>query len=143
MNNRVASSPSVNPAGGSPSQPSGVVCMKPPTNRLDKRVGNRVRMTREFRNVSSAAAATCLGISPQQLDRYESGVLRFSAHDLLQLSRLLRVRPSFFLEDRNKKISSWENYITSTHNVISIDRFRRGKNVPTEPLSPDFTKLDT
>lgn len=87
---------------------------------VDKHVGNRVRMTREFRGLNSARVAAVLEISVNQLEEHESGALRFAARDLLRLSRLLCVPSSFFFQDRNKIIADAERYLANSPNVISF-----------------------
>lgn len=63
---------------------------------VDVHVGERVRMTREFRGLAGEELARALGVSSAQLDRYERGVERFSSVHLVLAARRLDVKPSFF-----------------------------------------------
>ena len=64
----------------------------------DKLVGNRVRMRRLMVNVSQQWLGDALGITFQQVQKYEKGVNRVSASRLQQISDILEVPVSFFFE---------------------------------------------
>jgi transcriptional regulator with XRE-family HTH domain len=67
-------------------------------NVVDVHIGTRVRMTREFRNVSQKALALALGITETGLRSRELGKQRFTSVCLLAASRFLKVKPPFFFE---------------------------------------------
>jgi transcriptional regulator with XRE-family HTH domain len=72
-----------------------------PRTRLDptdKHVGSRVRMRRLMLNLSQTALADALGLTFQQVQKYEKGVNRISASRLQQLSHVLQVPIPFFFE---------------------------------------------
>jgi transcriptional regulator with XRE-family HTH domain len=64
----------------------------------DKHVGARVCARRKMLRVSQTALADALGVSFQQVQKYETGVNRISASRLQQLSHVLRVPIPFFFE---------------------------------------------
>src|ERR1700724_516887 len=68
-------------------------------NLTDRHVGSRVRMRRKMLSMSQTELADMLGLTFQQVQKYENGTNRVSASRLLQISRSLRVRISFFFED--------------------------------------------
>jgi transcriptional regulator with XRE-family HTH domain len=67
-------------------------------NPTDKHVGNRVRMRRMMAKMSQTTLGNAMGISFQQLQKYENGTNRLSAGRLHQLSHILQVSVSFFFE---------------------------------------------
>jgi transcriptional regulator with XRE-family HTH domain len=65
---------------------------------IDVHVGNRLRMRRLMLDMSQAKVATALGVTWQQLQKYEKGANRVSASRLQHLSQLLQVPIPFFFE---------------------------------------------
>ena len=72
-------------------------------NPIDRHVGNRVRMQRVLMNMSQEKLGEALGITFQQIQKYEKGVNRISASRLQQISQTLKVPPSFFFQDTTGK----------------------------------------
>lgn len=66
---------------------------------VDKYVGSRVRMRRLMLGLSQTELADVLGISFQQVQKYENGTNRISASRLQESARFLQVPASFFFED--------------------------------------------
>ncbi|MCB9948727.1 MAG: helix-turn-helix transcriptional regulator [Rhodospirillaceae bacterium] len=66
---------------------------------VDVHVGQRLRMRRTLLGMSQEMLAERLGISFQQLQKYEKGSNRLSASRLFELSRILDVPVSFFFEE--------------------------------------------
>ena len=64
----------------------------------DKNVGTCVRMRRLMLHVTQQHLANALGISFQQVQKYEKGTNRISASRLQQISDVLKVPVSFFFE---------------------------------------------
>jgi transcriptional regulator with XRE-family HTH domain len=65
---------------------------------IDKHVGGRARMRRLMLDMSQEALANRLGLTFQQVQKYEKGTNRISASRLQQLSNILQVPVSFFFE---------------------------------------------
>jgi transcriptional regulator with XRE-family HTH domain len=68
-------------------------------NPVDVHVGERVRMRRVTVRMSQAAVAKKLGLTFQQVQKYERGTNRIGASRLHQLAEILEVPVSFFFED--------------------------------------------
>jgi transcriptional regulator with XRE-family HTH domain len=64
----------------------------------DKHVGNRLRMRRLMLKKSQSDIAKALGLTFQQLQKYEKGSNRISASRLQGLCAILHVPVSFFFE---------------------------------------------
>jgi transcriptional regulator with XRE-family HTH domain len=67
-------------------------------NPIDRHVGARVRMRRLMVGFSQSKLAESLGVTFQQVQKYEKGANRIGASRLQQLARVLEVPPSFFFE---------------------------------------------
>ena len=67
-------------------------------NPTDQYVGSRVRMRRKMLGMSQAKLGAALGLTFQQVQKYEKGANRIGASRLQQISRILQVPVSFFFE---------------------------------------------
>jgi transcriptional regulator with XRE-family HTH domain len=67
-------------------------------NATDKHVGRRVRMRRMMLGMSQTKLGAGLGLTFQQVQKYEKGTNRISASRLQQISDILRVEIPFFFE---------------------------------------------
>ncbi len=67
-------------------------------NPIDKHVGSRVRMRRVILGMSQEKLGEALGLTFQQVQKYEKGANRIGASRLQQISRTLDVPPAFFFE---------------------------------------------
>ncbi len=77
-------------------------------NAFDDHVAKRIRLARKARGLSQTEFGAPLGISFQQIQKYESGKNRVSAGRLFEMASLLDVDVSYFFEglepvSRNKK----------------------------------------
>src|SRR5687768_13674265 len=67
-------------------------------NPTDKHVGSRVRMRRMMLSMSQEKLGDALGLTFQQVQKYEKGTNRIGASRLQQISNILQVPVSFFFE---------------------------------------------
>jgi len=67
-------------------------------NPIDKHVGSRVRMRRMMLGMSQEKLGDALGLTFQQVQKYEKGTNRIGASRLQQISEILQVPVSFFFE---------------------------------------------
>jgi transcriptional regulator with XRE-family HTH domain len=68
-------------------------------NPVDRQVGTRVRMRRLMLGMSQETLAHGLGITFQQVQKYEKGRNRISASRLQRIADILQVPISFFFEN--------------------------------------------
>lgn len=68
------------------------------TNPVDIHVGGRVRMRRKFLNLSQSDLADAIGLTFQQVQKYERGTNRISASKLFEIGRTLKVPVAYFFE---------------------------------------------
>ena len=67
-------------------------------NPVDVHVGRRVRLRRKELGVSQAWLADRLGLTFQQVQKYERGANRISASKLYQIASVLEVPITYFFE---------------------------------------------
>jgi transcriptional regulator with XRE-family HTH domain len=67
-------------------------------NPTDKHVGSRLRMRRLMLDMSQTDVAGALGLTFQQVQKYEKGSNRISASRLQHISQILQVPVPFFFE---------------------------------------------
>lgn len=66
---------------------------------IDVHVGSRIRLRRTLTGMSQERLGEALGLTFQQVQKYERGVNRVGASRLYDLSRILDVPISFFFDD--------------------------------------------
>src|SRR5476649_2550388 len=74
---------------------------KKQANPIDIQVGNRVRIRRMLIGMSQEKLGDMLGLTFQQVQKYEKGVNRIGAGRLFEVSRILNVPIDFFYEGVN------------------------------------------
>src|ERR1700756_1479146 len=67
-------------------------------NPIDKHVGSRVRMRRMMLSMSQEKLGDALGLTFQQVQKYEKGANRIGASRLQNIAGILKVPVSFFFE---------------------------------------------
>src|SRR6058998_944535 len=67
-------------------------------NPIDKHVGSRVRMRRMMLSMSQEKLGDALGLTFQQVQKYEKGTNRIGASRLQQISHILQVPVAFFFD---------------------------------------------
>ena len=73
---------------------------------IDVHVGSRIRLRRTLLGMSQERLGESLGLTFQQVQKYERGVNRVGASRLFDLSRVLDVPISFFFDDMPDSLAS-------------------------------------
>jgi transcriptional regulator with XRE-family HTH domain len=68
------------------------------SNAIDKHVGNRVRMRRLMLHMSKNDLGAALGITFQQVQKYEKGMNRIGAGRLQHMAHILRIPVEYFFD---------------------------------------------
>ena len=68
-------------------------------NPIDVHVGSRIRLRRNMMSLSQEKLGDALGITFQQVQKYEKGINRVGASRLQAISAILKVPVSYFFED--------------------------------------------
>jgi transcriptional regulator with XRE-family HTH domain len=78
--------------------PRHTIATKRASNPTDKHVGSRVRMRRKMLAMSQTKLGDALGVTFQQVQKYEKGTNRIPSSRLQQISLILQVPVVFFFE---------------------------------------------
>ena len=113
--------------------------MKRAPNPVDQHVGSRVRMRRVLLGMSQEKLAESLGLTFQQVQKYEKGTNRIGASRLQEISNALQVAPSFFFEGLNGHAPAQDIGFAEEASARSITNFV----VPAEglQLNKAFTQI--
>jgi transcriptional regulator with XRE-family HTH domain len=71
-------------------------------NPIDVHVGLQVRLRRKELKISQERLADALGLTFQQVQKYERGANRISISMLVRAAKAMKVRPSSLLPDENE-----------------------------------------
>ena len=86
-------------------------------NPVDSHVGSRIRMRRKILGVSQEKLAESLGLTFQQVQKYERGANRVSASKLYQIAKALEAPILYFFEGLPDPTSEKNNTID-----LGVDR---------------------
>lgn len=75
-------------------------------NPVDVHVGSRVRLRRTLLGLSQEKLGEAIGLTFQQVQKYERGANRIGSSRLYDLSRVLEVPVSFFFEDMPSAVAN-------------------------------------
>ncbi len=75
-------------------------------NPIDVHVGNRIRLRRTLLGLSQEKLASMLGLTFQQVQKYERGMNRVGASRLWDISKVLEAPINFFYEDMDKSVAN-------------------------------------
>jgi transcriptional regulator with XRE-family HTH domain len=67
-------------------------------NTIDRHIGAKLRLRRVVLGLSQTKLGEAIGVTFQQVQKYEKGANRIGAGRLEQLARFLEVSPSYFYE---------------------------------------------
>ena len=103
---------------------------------VDVHVGGRVRLRRRFLGLSQTELATAVGVTFQQVQKYERGFNRVSASKLYEIARVLKVPLSYFFEgfdgtaDRGEAGSDMTpaDFLGTTEGLALAEAFPRIRN---------------
>lgn len=104
---------------------------KAPIDPVDVLIGGRVRDRREALKLTQAGLATAIGVTFQQVQKYERGVNRISAARLLQIANRLETHVARFYDGPDAgEISS----LTEAEQRV-IHYLRRATGVETQAVT--------
>jgi transcriptional regulator with XRE-family HTH domain len=72
---------------------------------VDVHVGSRVRLRRTMLGMSQEKLGAAIGLTFQQVQKYERGANRIGASRLFELSKVLDVPVSFFFDDMTSEVA--------------------------------------
>jgi transcriptional regulator with XRE-family HTH domain len=107
-------------------------------NAVDRHVGVRIRTQRIVRGFSQTELGKAVGITFQQVQKYEKGTNRVSASRLQQIANVLEVTPDFFFDGASAKavgdsgceeVAVIDEFISSRDGVALSQAFTRIRDV--------------
>src|SRR5664279_4714232 len=87
-------------------KPSGRMASKGNPNAIDVHVGSRIRLRRTLLGMSQEKLGDAIGLTFQQVQKYERGANRVSSSRLFDLTRVLDVPVSYFFDEMSASISA-------------------------------------
>jgi transcriptional regulator with XRE-family HTH domain len=75
-------------------------------NPIDVHVGGRVRLRRTLLGMSQEKLAEAIGLTFQQVQKYERGANRIGSSRLFDLARILDVPVAYFFEDMSATVAA-------------------------------------
>jgi transcriptional regulator with XRE-family HTH domain len=85
---------------------SGRMASKGYPNPIDVHVGNRIRLRRTLLGTSQVALAEAIGLTFQQVQKYEKGVNRVSSSRLVDIASALDVDVSHFFQEMARDVQN-------------------------------------
>jgi transcriptional regulator with XRE-family HTH domain len=74
-------------------------------NPIDVHVGARIRLRRTLLGISQSALAEAIGLTFQQVQKYEKGMNRVSSSRLMDMANALDVSISYFFDEMSAAVS--------------------------------------
>ena len=93
---------------------------------LDAYIGQRIKLRRTILKLSQDEVASMIGVTFQQVQKYENGMNRISAGRLFVLAKVLNVDVSFFFDGIEREVPNVETF-------CAVDGISE-KNVSFDPM---------
>ncbi|MBE6467902.1 MAG: helix-turn-helix domain-containing protein [Alphaproteobacteria bacterium] len=90
-------------------------------NPVDVHVGNRIKIRRNLMGFSQEKLAGLLGLTFQQVQKYEKGLNRVSASRLWDFSVVLNTPVAFFFEDMDKEVAKQSPRMFRTGDALELN----------------------
>ena len=90
---------------------------------IDQHVGGRMRMRRLMLDMSQTDVANALGVTFQQVQKYEKGTNRIGASRLQYIAQILQVPVSFFFEEAPAAPGRWPSGTTEPRSASYVTDF--------------------
>ena len=108
---------------------------KEPT-RIDEYVGSRVRLRRKLLGISQETLGVSVGVSFQQIQKYEKGTNRIGASRLADIAACLDISVSFFFQGADV------SYVPSEETIPSLDGAKLSSTREGVELAAVFAEID-
>jgi transcriptional regulator with XRE-family HTH domain len=108
---------------------------------LDIKVGSKVRALRLERQMSQEKLGDALGLTFQQVQKYEKGTNRISAGRLQRIAAILEVPVSVFFADANPPAGAAESLFDLVDTGSALRLLRAYSRIPNPALKLALTTL--
>jgi DNA-binding XRE family transcriptional regulator len=112
---------------------------------VDTHVGRQLRTLRQLRGLSQTALGEAVGVTFQQIQKYETGANRISAGYLYQFANLLGVQVTYFFEGlqvggagRDEQDPHGYGMVLTTDHCRLLDSYNRIKSTKTKKKLADL-----
>jgi len=89
---------------------------------IDIHVGYRVRLRRTLLGMSQEKLGNALGLTIQQIQKYERGANRIGSSRLYKLSKILDVKVSYFFEEMPDEEKVIDGFSEDAEPVFEVDQ---------------------
>ena len=103
-------------------------------NPIDVHVGNRIRRRRTLLGLSQEKLASLLGLTFQQVQKYERGMNRVGASRLWDIGKVLEVPIGFFYEDMDKEVANQSPRMFSIPDSMPTELAEDNENIDLDPM---------
>ena len=111
-------------------------------NLVDSHVGARMKLRRTLMGMSQERLGEALGLTFQQVQKYERGVNRVSASRLYDLARVLDVPISFFFDDLPAAVAAQVGRLPGFSARLAGGFAEQQEGFETAPQSPSDSSLN-
>ena len=108
-------------------------------NPIDVHVGNRIRLRRTLLGLSQEKMASLLGLTFQQVQKYERGMNRVGASRLWDIGKVLDVPIGFFYEDMDQEVANQSPRMFSLPNSTPLNFAEEKENFDMDPMNRQET----
>ena len=108
-------------------------------NPIDVHVGNRIRLRRTLLGLSQEKMASLLGLTFQQVLKYERGMNRVGASRLWDIGKVLDVPIGFFYEDMDKEVANQSPRMFSLPDSTPLSFAEEKENFDIDPMNRQET----
>jgi len=98
-------------------------------NPVDVHVGRRVRLRRTLLGLSQEKLGDALGLTFQQIQKYERGTNRIGSSRLYMLSNILDVPISFFFDDMEPATTNGSGLSEGNQTTFEADQLARRESL--------------
>lgn len=111
------------------------------TTDVDRLVGIRITALRKARGMSQTALGNAVGVTFQQVQKYEKGQNRVGAGRLREIARLLEVPVSAFFEENEPRANAQEDVFGFLSGHGAIELLRAYAQIEDEQMRRDVLAL--
>jgi transcriptional regulator with XRE-family HTH domain len=102
------------------------------TNSIDQHIGSRIRQRRNELHLSQEKLGEAMGVSFQQVQKYEKGTNRVAGSRMVQIAALLKADIDFFYPAKanghRPVVSTMDGFLASREGLVIAEAFVRIKD---------------
>lgn len=109
------------------------------TTELDRKIGKKILKLRVAMGLSRDVIAKYIGVTHQQVAKYESGDDRLSVSRLLEIAKALKTDPSYFYSDLADK--PYEDIVEQSRNRMILELARNLQVIDSKEIQDAILQL--